>query len=711
MIYVIVHFSGDDVVKVKLKLALAFLLMAVAPVIILNSVFSKNIKTAYLSLMATNTKNIISNQAESINLYLEDITSTAKELASSDSMRRYTQESNNAGFSMSEDNEDYQLITMRLRNLTAYDRSLKKIMVINNSGLIIASTEESDVGETMTNYNGFLSLAMDNNGISSFNMSGEKDNNMPVFFVAKSVFSYDNERQGIIYELYDTEYIQKFMNNAQLDKYTVISLMDKNGNMFEYPFKTLKSYTENKTYSGANDFLRDVINPSGDSKFDDPYDFTDGRNKRTIFKYDVSSCGWTVIALTDRHSIEQQVDKSSSLMRTIAAAVIILVCVGTAVFIQHYTKPIYEILQISRQKENGKSDVQFRVRGNDEFSQMGRTFNKIMDDIYESEQRYRTIAEMSNNIIFEVNIKKNTVFVSKNFDKKFSFRPTDESVQESFLYKMRIHKDDHDRFANDVDRILGPSNTMQGEYRVKSIYGDFIWVMIKATKFFNREDIPTKVVGVIMDIDREKKSEMHLIQRANYDALTQIYKRETFIETLSAEIDASVYKKSLTAVMFFDLDDFKHFNDEYGHACGDEVLKFVADTINEISFDRGFAGRFGGDEFVACLTNLTLYGDAGKIAQEVIDVLGKGFISESTGMKLEVHCSIGIAFLKESGRTAEEVIAAADAAMYDIKKHGKSAFAYAKSGSQPTLDAAGALAPGTSQIDSDVDLFAQGTED
>lgn len=695
--------------KVKLKLALAFLLMALAPVIILNAVFSGSIKDAYISLMATNTKNIISNQAESINLYLEDIGSSTKEIASSDSMRRYTQESNDPGFSVSEDNEDFQTIKTRLTNLTAYNKSLMKVMVINNSGLIIASTEDSDVGETMSNYNGFFALAMDGSGISSFNMSGEKDNNMPVFFVAKSVFSYDNERQGIIYELYDTEYIQRYMNNAQLDKYTVISLMDSSGNIFEYPFKTLKGYTENKTYSGANDFLRDAINPSGSSKYDESYDFSDGKNKRTIFKYSVSSSGWTMLALTDKLSFEQQVYKSTRLMRTVTFVVAVMVCVGAFLFMHFFTRPIYEILQISRQKENGKSDVKFRVRGNDEFSMMGRAFNKILDDMYESEQRYRSIAEMSNNIIFEINLKKNTVFVSKNFDKKFSFRPTDNSIQESFLYKMRIHKDDQEKFANDVDRILGPANSIQGEYRVKSIYGDFIWVMIKANKFLNRDEVPTKVIGVILDIDREKKSEMHLIQRANYDALTQIYKRETFIEALSAEIDASMHKSSLSAVMFFDLDDFKHFNDEYGHACGDEVLKFVADTINEISFDRGFAGRFGGDEFVACLTNLTLYGDAGKIAQEVIDILGKGFISESTGMKLEVHCSIGIAFVKESGKTAEEVISAADGAMYDIKKHGKSAFAYAKSGAQASLEAG--LAPGTSKIDSDVELFAADSEE
>jgi GGDEF domain-containing protein len=62
--------------------------------------------------------------------------------------------------------------------------------------------------------------------------------------------------------------------------------------------------------------------------------------------------------------------------------------------------------------------------------------------------------------------------------------------------------------------------------------------------------------------------------------------------------------------------------------------------------------------------------------------MARGFISESTGVKLVVHCSVGISFLHESGRTTDEVVAAADAAMYNIKKHGKSAFAYAQKGDE-----------------------------
>ena len=62
-------------------------------------------------------------------------------------------------------------------------------------------------------------------------------------------------------------------------------------------------------------------------------------------------------------------------------------------------------------------------------------------------------------------------------------------------------------------------------------------------------------------------------------------------------------------------------------------------------------------------------------------------ISESTGLKLTIHASIGIAFLRESGKNSEEIIAAADEAMYNIKKHGKSAYAYAKASQKPAESA------------------------
>lgn len=664
--------------NVKFKLLVFICLLAVVPIVIVNVFASSRISENSMELASAATAGIISNQAENVSFYFEEAVASAKNLASSENVRDYTKESNESDFEIPETSEQYKRITSGFSAIVSNDPALQKIMIINNTGMIIASTDESDTGKRMSNYKGLFTLAQNNNGVSSFFMSGD-ESDIPVFIVAKSVFSYDNVCQGIVYQLYNTSRLQEVIDSAKLDKYTTSALMDAGGNLLEYPYKTLRSYTESDNYKQAGDKLVKVINPTDSDPSEFVSEFGSGRSSRILYVSSVSSCHWAMLALTDKASLQSTASKSGQPIRNISVIVLIISCILTVAFVYWFARPINEIIRILQKKKKGDMYARFDIRSTDEFRQIGNAFNTLFDDVFESEQRYKTIVEITNNIVFEVSFKKGTVFVSKNFNKKFSYRPKDDSMKESFFYKIHVHKDDKERYMNDLERILGPANFMQGEYRVKSIYGDFIWIMIKATKFYNRDEIPTKIVGVIMDIDKEKKSEMHLIQRASNDALTQLFNREAFIKSLTAAIDESAAKKSLDAMMFIDLDDFKFFNDQYGHACGDEVLKFVADTLKEISFERGFAGRFGGDEFVICLTNLTLYGDSGKIAQEIIDILGNGFTSESTGLKLNVHCSVGIAFLRESGKNAEEVIAAADEAMYNIKKHGKSAYAYAKS--------------------------------
>lgn len=666
--------------RVKLKLALVILASVIIPIVTVNIFSSKHIKDISVELNMQNTNNIIGSQAENINYYFEDISSAAKEFVSIEAVRNYAMQSNEEGFEIPLDSEEYLAVASRLKSMIDFDISLSQIMIINNSGMIVASADGNDVGKRMTKHTGLFETAVSGNGILAFSMSGEKDNNVPSFSYVKAIYSHNNELLGIVYEMYNTTNLQRIINNAQIDKYTTVAVMDNSGNILEYPYKTVRNYTEHEGYGNAAEYVKGLLSPADERKQEESsYSFGKKAQRRTVFSKRISQSGWTVLAISNTHSLESSYTSRKSAILNLAIILIVLATVGTFVFIHHFSKPMDEIIRILQKKQRGDEAVQFDIRSNDEFKQIGRAFNTAFDEIFESEQRYNTIVEITNNIVFEVNFKKNTVTVSKSFNKKFSYRPQDDSVKESFLYNLYVHKDDKDRYLADVDRILGPANFMQGEYRVKSIYGDFIWIMIKATKFFNREEIPTKIVGVIMDIDKEKKSEMHLIQKASYDALTRLFNRETFLKSLAEEIEMSSIKKTLDAMMFIDLDDFKFFNDEYGHACGDEVLKFTADTLKELCFERGFAGRFGGDEFVVCLTNLTLYGDSGKVAQELIDTLGKGFISESTGIKLTIHCSVGIAFLRESGKTTEEVIAAADEAMYNIKKHGKSAYAYAKS--------------------------------
>lgn len=343
---------------------------------------------------------------------------------------------------------------------------------------------------------------------------------------------------------------------------------------------------------------------------------------------------------------------------------------------RYVAQPLNKIENTLEKIRRGDHEARIGTISNNEYGQLSRAFNNLVDEIVVSEDRYKTISDMSDNIIFEWNFKTNEVTFSNNFNKKFSYRPPSDHFGDSFLLKAKIHPDDADRYRNDLDALEKGKDFERNEYRIKNIYGDFIWVLMRTSTLRNKENKPIKVVGVMVDIDRAKKSEEQLTERASFDALTELYNRETIEQKINAEISLSEMRKSEMAVLFIDVDDFKHYNDNYSHATGDQVLKFVGKTIREaVAGDVGFAGRFGGDEFVALVRNAEVNSPAA-VAKKLIDTLAAGFDAD-IGERLSVSVSIGIAVIKDDYNTrVEYLIGKADDAMYSVKKSGKSNYAF-----------------------------------
>lgn len=360
----------------------------------------------------------------------------------------------------------------------------------------------------------------------------------------------------------------------------------------------------------------------------------------------------------------------------VTAVILALISVGISFIVSSsVTKPLKTIEETLEKIRRGDHEARIGNMANNEYGQMSRAFNNLVDEIVISEDRYRVISEMSDNIIFEWNFKTNEVSFSNNFNKKFSYRAPSDHFGDSFLLKAKVHPDDIDRYRKDLDGLEKGRNFERNEYRIKNIYGDFIWVLMRTQTLKDKDGNIQKVVGVMVDIDRAKKSEQQLTERASYDALTELYNRETIEGQIDNEISLSEMRKSEMAVLFVDVDNFKHFNDNYSHATGDQVLKFLAKTIKETVEGIGFAGRYGGDEFVMMVRNSEV-NDPAKIAQTLINKLAEGFDAD-IGERLSVSVSIGIAVIKDNYNTrVEYLIGKADDAMYSVKKSGKSNYAF-----------------------------------
>ena len=165
---------------------------------------------------------------------------------------------------------------------------------------------------------------------------------------------------------------------------------------------------------------------------------------------------------------------------------------------------------------------------------------------------------------------------------------------------------------------------------------------------------------------------------AFHDQLTGLPNRALFNDRLEHGLaQARRHDRSL-AVMFIDLDDFKHVNDTLGHDAGDEVLKTIATRLLASARNDDTVSRHGGDEFLVLLTEVENRRDLAGIAQKIIGSIQMPCEVTVEGVKATpcIGGSIGVAVYPTDGTTAQELLRSADKAMY-LAKAGKTGYAFA----------------------------------
>lgn len=166
---------------------------------------------------------------------------------------------------------------------------------------------------------------------------------------------------------------------------------------------------------------------------------------------------------------------------------------------------------------------------------------------------------------------------------------------------------------------------------------------------------------IARDISERKRYERDLAALAYHDPLTGLFNRRRFMEELDREVKhARRYQRALT-VLYLDLDGLKATNDQFGHACGDALIQDVAELIRSTIRETDIAGRLGGDEFVVLLPGTGL-ADSAQVAQRLIQLAREHPAAPSF--------SIGIASFPDQGVSPDQLLAAADSAMYQSKQQG-----------------------------------------
>lgn len=182
------------------------------------------------------------------------------------------------------------------------------------------------------------------------------------------------------------------------------------------------------------------------------------------------------------------------------------------------------------------------------------------------------------------------------------------------------------------------------------------------------------VLGTVQDISQQRATERRIRQLAYSDELTGLASRAYFYKHIEDVIRAAQRREERFALLYLDLDGFKDINDSLGHDTGDELLKIVAQRLQNILRETDFIARLSGDEFCILVDNVTDQYDAAEVANRSLLQINRPI--RLLARDLRPRCSIGIAHYPDDGDDLQSLLKAADSAMYAAKKEGKHRYAF-----------------------------------
>jgi diguanylate cyclase (GGDEF)-like protein/PAS domain S-box-containing protein len=197
-----------------------------------------------------------------------------------------------------------------------------------------------------------------------------------------------------------------------------------------------------------------------------------------------------------------------------------------------------------------------------------------------------------------------------------------------------------------------------------------------AAPIYDRSGAVIGAVIVFHDVSMSRAIVGEMKHLAEHDALTDLPNRMLLRDRITQAIATARRNNTLVAVVFLDLDQFKHINDSLGHAIGDKLLQSVAARLISCVRNTDTVSRQGGDEFVVLLSEVKHAADAGNMARKLLTALTACHALE--GHDLYITSSIGVCTYPEDGDDAEILMKNADTAMYQAKEKGRNNYQFFK---------------------------------
>lgn len=298
------------------------------------------------------------------------------------------------------------------------------------------------------------------------------------------------------------------------------------------------------------------------------------------------------------------------------------------------------------------------------------------------ELRHQKFALDQHAIVATTDVNGTITYVNQSLCDISGYAPDELIGQNHRMLKSGIHTE---AFFQNMYQTLSAGKVWSGEICNRAKNGRLYWLMTTIVPYLDSHGHPTQYIAMRTDITARKLAEERIHSLAFYDPLTNLPNRRLLDDRLGQALSASKRNGRYGALLFIDLDNFKPLNDEHGHAVGDLLLIEAAQRLTDCVRESDTVARFGGDEFVIMLSELTESTlestvQAEAIAEKIRSSLAKPYLlrlpaADAADVLVEHLCTASTGLTLFIGRedTAEGALKRADGAMYQAKEAGGNA--------------------------------------
>lgn len=285
-----------------------------------------------------------------------------------------------------------------------------------------------------------------------------------------------------------------------------------------------------------------------------------------------------------------------------------------------------------------------------------------------SQARFENIAATSPDAIICSNLQAQITFWNKSAERLFGY-PADEALGKSA--EIIVPDSWRKIYESELQRLRkGEPLELAGQtVELSGLHKDGREFPAEFSLSTWQEGSTRSVGAIVRDITERRQNEERLFRLASLDALTDLPNRAAWRESL----DRAMVAGTPVTVLLLDLDGFKDVNDTLGHSAGDSILKDVASRLKTTCGSAIMVARLGGDEFVALLPGNDRR-HAKSIARQLVSVISEPY--EFAGQRCDIGVSIGVSLGPQHGTRSQELLGAADLALYRAKASGKGVYEF-----------------------------------